>query len=302
MPRDHGRHGKSNQEEEENTVSYISVIRDTLPEAWEEAVLRCWNEGERVRTEYDKPEDPESRDCTVMIVVNDPCKEPRIHKAFPGGIDNLEIYRQEVVLGIHDHWIAPEEGKWSYTYHQRMFGYDVFNSEGKRQFIDQFDYIIEKLAEAPHSRRAQAIVWKPDVDPTVEDAACLQRVWFRIFGDEVRMNVHMRSNDAFKAAYMNMWAFTDLQRLVTEEVGKRLGRTLKQGPYAHIVDSFHIYGSYFSDFEGFLGSCEKRSYEDRVWDSTSELVQASFETGRATIAYEQQQEAEAKAAKEAEEK
>lgn len=272
--------------EEETALSYISVDRETLPEAWEEAVLRCWNEGERVQTEYDKPDDPESRDCTIMIVVQDPFKEPRIHKAFPGSLDYLEIYRQEVVLGIHDHWVAPEEGKWSYTYHQRLFAYDLYDEQGRKNPVDQFEYIIEKLSSAPHSRRAQAITWKPDVDPDVDDPACLQRIWFRIFKDELRMNVHMRSNDAFKAAFMNMWAFTDLQRYVAEEVGKRLGSALRPGPYAHIVDSFHIYGSYFSEFEGFLNSCQKRSFEDRVWDSTNELVQAAFQTGRATIAAE----------------
>jgi len=65
-------------------MSYITVTCDTLPEAWEQAVLRCWEEGDRIRTEYDKPTDPESRDCTVMIVARRPFQEPRIHKAFPG--------------------------------------------------------------------------------------------------------------------------------------------------------------------------------------------------------------------------
>ena len=269
-------------------MSILTVIHDTLPEAWEQAVLRCWNEGDRVRTEYDKPDDPESRDCTAVIVARDPFKEPRIHKAFPGSLEDLEVYRQEVALGIHDHWVNPEEGKWSYTYHQRLFAYDLFGPDGTKRLIDQFDYVIAKLAEAPHSRRAQAITWKPDVDPTVEDPACLQRMWFRVFNDELRMNVHMRSNDAFKAAFMNMWAFTDLQRYVAEEVGKRLGRTLRCGRYTHIVDSFHIYGSYFEEFEGFLKSVAMRSFEERTWSSTSELVQASFESGRVRIEQEKE--------------
>ena len=272
-------------------MSYIMVDRVTLAEAWEEAVVRCWEEGERVRTEYDKPDDPESRDCTMFMVVRRPFEEPRIHKAFPGSLADLEVYRQEVALGVHDHWVAPEEGKWSYTYHQRLFAYDLFGAGGEEKVIDQVEWVIRKLAETPHSRRAQAITWKPDVDPAVEDPACLQRVWFRIFGDEVRMNVHMRSNDAFKAAFMNMWAFTDLQRYVIEETGKRLGRALRPGPYGHIVDSFHIYGSYFGEFEGFLESCRKRTFKDRVWDSTSELVQAEFESGRARIAREREEEA-----------
>lgn len=49
--------------------------------------------------------------------------EPRIHRAFPGGIVELEAYRQEVVEGIHDHWVNPAEGKWEYTYHERLTAY-----------------------------------------------------------------------------------------------------------------------------------------------------------------------------------
>lgn len=268
----------------------IYVKEEVLPKAWEEAVVRCWNEGDRVRTEYDKPDDPESRDCTAMIVVEKPFQEPRIHRAFPGGLEDLEVYRQEVVLGIHDHWIDPASGKWSYTYHQRLFAYDVVDGKGQRRAINQFDYIIHKLASAPHSRRAQAITWKVDVDPEVDDPACLQRMWFRIFGDELRLNVHMRSNDAFKATFMNMWAFTDLQRYVAEEVGKRMGKELKLGAYCHIVDSFHIYGSYFKDFKGFLETLEKRSFAARVWDSTSDLAASSFEYARERIAAERERE------------
>jgi thymidylate synthase len=281
-------------------MSYLTVICDTLPEAWEQAVLRCWEEGDRIRTEYDKPSDPESRDCTVMIVARNPFQEPRIHKAFPGSLEDLEVYRQEVVLGIHDHWVDPAAGKWSYTYHQRLFAYEVTTTPPatttsappdaapgvSRRAINQFDYIINKLSTAPHTRRAQAITWKPDVDPTVDDPACLQRMWFRIYGDELRMNVHMRSNDAYKAAFMNMWAFTDLQRHVAEAVTRRTGRALRPGPYAHIVDSFHIYGSYFREFEGFLQSLRKRSFADRTWDSTSEIVQGAFDSARARIAQE----------------
>ena len=126
------------------------------------------------------------------------------------------------------------------------------------------------------------------MDPTVNDPACLQRMWFRIHGDELRMNVHMRSNDAYKAAFMNMWAFTALQQFVAEEVSRRAHRALRPGAYAHIVDSFHIYGSYFQQFEGFLQSVKKRSFADRTWDSASDFVQSAFESARAQIQQEKQ--------------
>ncbi len=268
-------------------TSNIYVDAKTLPEAWEKSVVKTWEEGDRIKTEYDKPEDPKSRDVTATIVVANPFQEPRIHKAFPGGLEDLEVYRQEVTNGVHDSWVNPEEGKWSYTYHQRLFEYDVRDKTGKVKLIDQInEQVIPKLSEAPHTRRAQAITWKPDVDPTVDDPACLQRMWFRIFGDELRLNMHMRSNDAFKAAFMNMWAFTDIQRYVAEEVSKRKGREIKPGQYIHIADSYHIYGSYFNNFKGFLKTLKQRSFEERTWNSDSEMVQALFESGRARLKQE----------------
>jgi len=235
----------------------------TLPEGWEKAVLACWQRGEPFRTEYDKPDDPPSRDAVATICVTEPFAEPRIHRAFPGGLEELEIYRQEVIHGVHDHWIAPEEGKWEYTYHQRLFRYDVPGVG----IIDQIARCVDKLAEAPHTRRAQAVTWQAWNDMGIADPACLQRVWFRIAGERLHMNVHMRSNDAYKAAFMNMFAFTDLQRLVAEQVSAKLGRPITPGRYVHVADSFHIYGSYFGEFEGFLKTVAARAWEDRTWES-----------------------------------
>jgi thymidylate synthase len=269
-------------------MGYIFVRRDTLPEAWEEAVLRCWKEGRRIRTEYDRAGDPESRDCTAFIVVDRPFQEPRLHRAFPGGLEELEIYRQEVVAGVHDDWVDPASGKWSYTYHQRLCAYEVRDEEGRVQRVDQVAAAIDKLASVPHTRRAQAITWRVDVDPHVDDPACLQRMWFRIFDDELQLNCHMRSNDAFKAAFMNMWAFTALQGHVAQELTRRMGREIRPGSYAHIADSFHIYGSYFNQFGGFLESLEKRSFQERVWDSRDALVQSAFASAREQLRREKE--------------
>ncbi len=256
----------------------IHVEAQTLAEGWEKAVLAAWERGARIATQYDRPEDPPSRDASVMIAVADPFAEPRIHRAMPGGLYDLEIYRQEVLDGIHDHWVAPEEGKWQYTYHQRFAGYTV---PGLPEPVDQIQYVVDTLSEAPHSRRAQAVIWKPWEDAGIDDPACLQRLWFRIFDDHLVLAAHMRSNDAFKAAYMNMYAFTDLQRAVAERIGERIGREIKVGQYNHVVDSFHIYGSYFEDFEGFLKSVEARTWEQRTY--RTEDVQILIDEAREKI-------------------
>ena len=64
-------------------IPTLFVRGKNLPEAWEKAVLECWYHGVAIKTEYDKPEDPPSKDCTMMLVVEDPFAEPRIHRAFP---------------------------------------------------------------------------------------------------------------------------------------------------------------------------------------------------------------------------
>ncbi len=185
---------------------------------------------------------------------------------------------QEVVHGIHDHWIDPEHGKWQYTYHERLTHYTV---PGLDEPIDQIEYIVSALAEADYTRRAQAVTWKCWEDAGFEHPACLQRIWLRVVGGKLCMNAHMRSNDAFKAAFMNMYAFVELQREIARRLSERTGREVPVGQYTHIADSFHIYGSYFEEFEGFLKSLEQRSFEERTF--TTEQVADILEEAREKI-------------------
>ncbi len=261
------------------TLPIIHVQAANLAEGWERAVVETWERGARIATQYDKPNDPPSRDATLVLAVADPFAEPRIHRALPGGIYDLEVYRQEVVDGIHDSWIDPEAGKWSYTYHERLTAYRPSASD---EPVNQLELIVDKLAEAPYTRRAQAILWKPGYDEGDEHPPCLQRIWCRIFDDQLVMSAHIRSNDAFKAAYMNMYAFTELQKLLAERLSERVEQIIQVGQYNHIVDSFHIYGSYSEEFKGFLETLEKRTFEQRTF--TTEQIAPLIEEAREKIA------------------
>ena len=275
-------------------IPVLQVRGRTAPDAWEKSVLDLWERGARVRTEYDREGAEPSRDSTMMIVVDEPLAEPRIHLAFPGGIEDLEKYRQEVLFGVHDHWIRPEEGKWTYTYHQRLSAYapvaDLSSSQVKSPFapVDQIRYIIDKLARSPHSRRAQGITWMPTADPATDDPPCLQRVWCRLLpteeGHALNMNSHWRSRDAYKAAFMNIYALTDLQRWLAEEISKRMGKKVSVGRYVDISDSYHIYGAYFQEFnERFLKLVRERPFEKRVWRTDDRRVQAAIKAAQAEL-------------------
>jgi len=273
-------------------IPILKVGGENLPSAWEKAVLATWRKGEDIKTEYDKAKDPPSKDCTMIIVVKYPMKEPRIHRAFPGGLEDLEVYRQEVILGIHDHWINPQEGKWTYTYHKRLFDYEIENIR-----TNQIDLIVDKLSQVPHSRRAQAITWNVKLDSETDDPPCLQRLWFRISAPAggkkiLNMNSHWRSRDAFKASFMNMYALTDLQKTIAEEISKRQGKEIGVGRYVDISDSFHIYGSYHEDFKKFLKTVKSRSFADRTWHT--KFAEPFFVDARKKIALEKEKESEVK--------
>ena len=259
-------------------IPAISITADCLPEAWERAVLAVWDKGFEVRTQYDKPQDPPSKDATVMITINDPFCEPRIHKNFPGGPEELESYRQEVVGGIHDHWINPAAGKWTYTYHERLFEYcpveNIRDADSPRPFkkVDQVRYIIDCLSQAGHSRRAQAITWMPTADPQTDDPPCLQRIWCRLLANEagelsLNMNTHWRSRDLYKAWFMNVYALTDLQRTIAEEISRKKDVPVRVGRYVDISDSLHIYGSYFDEVEPEVEKMRQSPFHTRAWES-----------------------------------
>lgn len=246
------------------SLPIIQITGPNIPIVWEDSIKKLWTDGCNVPTQYDKADDPPSKDCIAILVVENPFNEPRIHRAFPAGLTELEVYRQEVVNGIHDHWIDPGHGTWEYTYHERLFNYSY---PGIDIPIDQIRYIIDSLSECPYTRRAQAITWKPWEDNGIHDPACLQRLHCRVINNELVMTAHMRSNDAFKAAFMNMFAFTDLQKYIAEEVSNNLNIEIKVGQYTHIADSYHIYGSYFKEVELFISGLESRSFSERTWNT-----------------------------------
>ena len=243
-----------------------------LAEAWENAVLEVYREGCDIKTEYDKATDPPSKDCSMTIVVENPLEEPMIHRDMPAGLEDLQEYVMEVLDGIKDHLVRdpddPDDTRWEYTYHQRLCNYTLPNSD---QMFDQIEIMAQKLAEVPYSRRAQAITWKVWEDNDCYDPACLQSIWCRVLiNDEdewvLNTNVRFRSNDAYKAAFMNMYAFIRLQQKIAARISELSGRPVHLGRYVHQADSFHIYGSNLEEFEQrFLAMQDERSFEERTY-------------------------------------
>jgi len=258
-------------------IPVLTAAGKSLAEAWENSLLCLYEGGGKIPTEYDTKldgsVDEPSLDSTMLMVVTDPSSEPFIHRAFPGGLEDLEEYRQEVLDGIKDHWVRdlsdPTDERWEYTYHQRLFKYEVPGLTGK---IDQLARAVDKLAKSPITRRVQAITWQPWIDLDCYDPACLQSIWLRCMPDEnktwyLNMDVRFRSRDAYDAAYMNCFALISLQERLANQLSEKMGKEIKLGRYTDFSDSYHVYGRRLPHFrENFMKQVETRTFEERTWD------------------------------------
>jgi thymidylate synthase len=301
-----GGHGK---------IPVVYATGANLPEAWENSLIALWARGVFVRTQYDRKDttgyiDPPSKDCTMIMTIEEPLSEPMIHRDFPGGLDALEEYKQEVVDGIKDDWIRdpndPKDTRWEYTYHGRIFHYEV---PGLKAPVDQFDVMAKNLANSPVTRRAQVITWKPWEDMVISDPACLQSIWGRIlrdqpegglefYADEVagkpklNLNWRFRSRDAYGAAFMNDYAIIMLGAKLARRVSELRGEEVSLGRVVDCSDSYHLYGK---DYKQFLGTFTRslttrhfsaegeRDMKARTWRSDSELIKAVMAEARQRI-------------------
>jgi len=238
----------------------IKIEEETIGKAWEKTVLAVWSEGTEIRTEYGGS----SKDSTVIVNIKNPLKEPRIHRGDYATYMAVKKggYLGEVLEGTIDQKIGTAI---HYTYHDRLFNYQTGKTSEnllKRLLlkvlgetsspINQIDKIVEKLKEAPYSRRAQAITWYVSLDWETDSPPCLQRIWCRVIAGRLIMETTWRSRDLFHAWGSNAYAMTELQVIMAEEIGVEVGQ------YIDFSNSLHLYEKDYEEIEKFLGTLERR--------------------------------------------
>lgn len=276
-----------------HNIPVLSVSASTLAQAYEKALVELYTKGIRVKTQYDKPGDPLSIDATMNITVLEPLADPMIHKAFPGGIEDLKEYTMEL-MGAKDHWVKnisdPADTRWEYTYHGRLSAYGVWRDlvDGKSQqtgyfVVDQIQAVIDKLVHQPYTRQAQMITWMPNLDISCYDPPCLQSLWYRILEDEegvrwLNCNVRFRSNDAWGASFMNMFGFIHFNNdVIAREVSHRTGWRVELGRLNWHADSYHMYGK---DIDGakrlLFDRLDSITFEERTFNFHDEFILNMF--------------------------
>jgi len=303
------------------------ISKNNVRDAWLSAIGQVLYNGDDIKTEYDKVEDPPSKDATVLIEIKDPLSNPIMRKdkvlkikskfgnsyeIFGCMADTYLIgsiqsgYIEEIMDGVNDHLINESGVSFPYSYHDRIFNYAPFSLEDSihknydveildnvyvknhkklvraekirstpesniwklnndieldldkkisEQLqidklpiavlsfprINQMEYIVQKLREKPYSRRAQAITWRPLVDPYHEDPPCLQRIFMRIKEGKLIMQTTWRSRDLFRAWEANVNGMIRIQKNIADKLNVEIGH------YLDFSNSLHIYGNTISE-------------------------------------------------------
>ncbi|MFX1324500.1 MAG: thymidylate synthase [Promethearchaeota archaeon] len=311
-------------------VFYIS--EENVRDAWLSAIGQVLYNGDDIKTEYDKPEDPPSKDATVLIEIKEPFSKPIMRKDKVMKIkskfgNSFEVYGsmadtyligsiqsgyiEEIMEGVNDNLLSESGVSFPYSYHDRVFNYSPYSLEDSIhknytleitdnesvknhqkllkaekvkktpesniwvlsngiEFdldkaisaqlgideipiatinfprINQMEYIIQKLKEKPYSRRAQAITWRPLVDPFHIDPPCLQRIFMRIKDGQLIMQTTWRSRDLFRAWEANVNGMIRIQKDIADKLGVEIGH------YLDFSNSLHIYGNTISEVKDML--------------------------------------------------
>ena len=264
----------------------LIITAQNIPAAWEQSIIALYTSGDTIPTQYDVPDEPLSIDAPMLMTITDPSAQPRIHRNFPDSREGLAQYVDDVVYGARNFMV--ESGSWTYSYHKRITEYPGLSYTQSPHgsaiggVINQLDYILDSLAACWHTRRAQAISWVPAWDCISDEPPCFQRLWARgtMRGEDRCLDVHLdwRSRDAYKAAFMNLYAFSALQAWLAFQLSNRLGGAVYSGTLVDFTNSYHIYGRDVEAAGLFVARLRQRTFEKRTWQDGIVPVRVGGET------------------------
>jgi thymidylate synthase len=162
---------------------------------------------------------PQRELLNILAVVTDENPDsPHLPEYLPLSQESLRSYIPSI---IED---APAD-EMSYTYGNRLRGY--FG-------LDQVDAMVERLRQAPYSRRAMATLWDPHSDPDRDTPPCLTQVVLSVVNGRLFLTYTARSQDIFAAWPQNTLAMRMLQARVANALGLTLGPLTSHTVSAHL--------------------------------------------------------------------
>lgn len=118
------------------------------------------------------------------------------------------------------------------------YGYCIKHKFG----FDQWEFVRNELEENPNSRRA-VIHIKEASNKESKDVNCTVCLQFFIRDNKLYLTTYMRSNDLWMGFPYDIFQFTNMQILMSMELGREIGT------YTHIAGSLHLYERDVKDTE-----------------------------------------------------
>ncbi|MHA2461245.1 MAG: thymidylate synthase [Candidatus Thorarchaeota archaeon] len=194
-----------------------TYLRARTPvQGWERVIRKIMESG---MTRVDERDTETKWLDNVVIHVENPY-DGRVSKKYPF---SEKVLREKYATQL----LTSDRLDFDYTYGERL------NAWGTEE-INQIEYVIEKLRESPHSRRAVATTWDPRKDSVVDEVPCLNHFVFMKRDDLIDLSVMIRSNDMYGAWLANMYALGELLKYVTDKLKMKTGSITTVSVNAHI--------------------------------------------------------------------
>ncbi len=83
---------------------------------------------------------------------------------------------------------------------------------------------------------------------------------------------------------MNVYALTELQKLIAEKIAEKIAKPVRVGRYVDISDSLHIYGSSLENAELEVAKMKSSPFTDRAWETSNPAFQMMTEEAKQNLA------------------
>lgn len=187
------------------------ISKRNVRDAWLSAVGQVLYSGDVIKTEYDRLEDPPSRDATVLIEITEPFSSPikrkdKLMKIRSKYGNSYEVYGcladtylvgsiqggyiEEIMDGVNDNLLYKSDVSFPYSYHDRVFNYAPYSLEDSihrnydlkiinYEFVKNHQKLIkaEKIKSTPESN-----IWKLknsvefDLDKTISEQIGIEKI------------------------------------------------------------------------------------------------------------------------------
>lgn len=158
------------------------------------------------------------------------------------------------------------------TLHENKLGFYTFFNENMKNYSDDGKVLygaygyrisdslndcINKLKKDMDTRQAVMNIYKlDDLKADTKDTPCTIAIQFTIREQKLNMHVYMRSNDLIWGTPYDVFVFTNLQMVVANTLG------IKVGEYYHTATSLHVYEQHFNLLEKVASSSAKPVYAE----------------------------------------